>query len=603
MDLKECPFDKSADAVVLLDQAVAGYDDQYKLITDHRVRIKVLKQKGVEQGNVVIPYYSANGYEYLINISAVVITPGENGSISTSVLDEKQIFNRKVSSLYSTYTFALPNVKVGSIIDYKYQSIKRRFANVRRWEFQSDLPVMTSSFELAPMANSEFAYSVHKSAEYPIQIVPDKANGKYRFVMHDIPGLRNEVYTASTESFLQRVNFQFASYTDYYGKQSYMSTWDELTKDLLLDESFGSQANKNLSGSPLIKELPSTFSPTEKLKAIYDYVRSNFVWNGINSKYCEDGVKSVLEKKKGTTGDINLLLVALLKSAGLDAYPLLASERDNGRIDTTYSFLDQFNKVVALVNCEGRQYVLDGSNGRTPFFMVPSDLLNTAAYLVEKKRGRFVYFTNLPHRLSEGVMLAGSVTKDGELRGSAVVESRDYAKLQKEARYKSDTTRYRDALLKRNSFLKIDSFSVEGLKNDSLALRQETGFHYALKKSGDYYLLNANLFTGFAENPFTTQYRFTDIDFGAKFSSTVTGTFELPANFTTEPLPQNKKLVSPDRSMSISRIIEKRDNILYFKLIILIDREAYKADEYDTVKAFFNEMVDLLNEPVLLKSN
>jgi len=600
MDMKECNFDKSADAVILLNEAEAQYDERFRLITDHRIRIKVLKQKGVRHGDVTIGY--DNG-EDIMNIDAVVVTPEANSGIITNTLDEKQIFNRKVNSSRSVYTFALPNVKVGSIIDYKYQSVTRRITAISQWAFQSDLPVVTSSFLLSPIPNSEFAYTVHKSAEYPIQIGADKANAKYLFVMHDIPGLREEVYTASTENFLQRVNFQFASYTDYEGKKTYTSTWKELTKELLENESFGTQINKNLSGLPLLKTVASLSSPTEKLKTIYNYVRSNFEWNDVHSRYCRDGVKEVWDKKRGNTGDINLLLVSLLKSAGLEAYPLLVSERDNGRIDTTYSFFDQFNEVVALVQCEGKQYVLDGTHSRTPFWMVPAGLLNTIGYTVDAKKSGFVYFTNLPERMSEGIMLNGVVTKEGELQGTAVVESSGYSKLSKESHCEKDTACYRNALLERNWFLKIDSFSVDGLKDDSASLREETGFHFALKKSGDYYLLNANLFTGLSENPFTTQYRFADIDFGAKSSRIVSGSFELPANFTTEPLPQNKRMMSPDRSMSISRMIEKRGNVLSFKFVIMVDRELYKADEYDAVKAFFKEMVDVLNEPVLLKSN
>jgi hypothetical protein len=603
LDLKECSFDKSADAVILLDEASANFDERYNLIMERRIRIKILKEKGIERGNVNIPYYSADDFEYISNINAVVLTPGANGLLTTNVLENRNIFNRKMNRLYSMYTFALPNVKVGSIIDYKYRSIMKNYAGLRKWDFQTELPVVTSSFELAPIPNTEFAYSVYKNAEYPIQITPNKAAGRYRFVMNNVPGLRGEVYTASTANFLQRVNFQFASYTDYYGKKTYTSTWDQLAKELLDESAFGSQAGKNLSATPLLKSLAPTLSATEKVKAIYDYVRSNIVWDGISSKYSEDGVKSVLEKKKGNSGDINLLLVSLLKSAGLEVYPMLVSERDHGRIDTTYSYLGQFNKVAALVVCDGNQYVLDGTETNTPFFMVPPDLLNTIAFVVDKKKSRFVYFDHLAQRQSEGIILRGNVSKEGELEGSAIIENREYAKLEKEGRYKSDKAQYREALVKPYSFLKVDSFAVEGLKNDSVALRQTVNYHYSLKKAGAYYLLSANLFTGLIENPFITQYRFTDIDFGSKYSTTVSASFTLPPSFTTEPLPQNKKLVSPDRAMSVSRLVQKKDNVIDFRFVIQIDKEMFKADEYETVRAFFNEMVDLLNEPVLLKSN
>jgi hypothetical protein len=69
-----------------------------------------------------------------------------------------------------------------------------------------------------------------------------------------------------------------------------------------------------------------------------------------------------------------------------------------------------------------------------------------------------------------------------------------------------------------------------------------------------------------------------------------------------ETLPASKKMVSQDRTMSIARMVEKGENRVSLKITIDINREKFAADEYEEVKAFFKEMVDLLNEPVLLKA-
>lgn len=603
LNLKECSFDKNADAVILLNDGVANFNEEHNLITERRIRLKILKEKGLQRANVRIPFYSDGDFEYIRAISGVVITPNADGtSYTTTQLESKNIFTRKVNRLYSVVSFALPNVKVGSIIEYAYRSVMKHYGGLRRWEFQTDIPVVTSSYELAPLVNSEFAYSVYKNPDFPIQITPDKANGKIRFVMNNVPGLRDEVFAASTESFLQRVNFQFASYTSHIGKTNYTNTWETLARELLDERAFGSQINKDLSGNAFLKSLPATLSITEKIKAIHDFVRRNISWDNIISKYSESGVKDALEKKKGNSGDINLLLVSLLKSAGLDACPVLVSERENGLIDTSYSYLQQFNKVVAYVNDNGKCYVLDGTDMDTPFFLVPADLLNTIGFLVDKKKYRFVYFNNLPNRQAEHINLLETVQEDGAVTGSAVVSNMEYAKLEKESRFKNDQARHREDVLKPYSFLTVDSFAVQGLNNDSASLKYLINFHYNLKKTGGYYLLSPNLFTGFTENPFVTQYRFTDIDFATRYDGVVTASIVLPASFTVETLPNNKKMVSPDHSMSVSRFLQKDGDRIGIRLNISIARERFAADEYEMVKVFFNEMIDFLNEPILLKS-
>ena len=48
--LKQCSFDPEAEAIILLDKAVVNYDDEYHMITERRIRIKILNEKGTRQG-------------------------------------------------------------------------------------------------------------------------------------------------------------------------------------------------------------------------------------------------------------------------------------------------------------------------------------------------------------------------------------------------------------------------------------------------------------------------------------------------------------------------------------------------------------------------
>ena len=97
--LKECSFDKTADAVILFDQALSNYDDEYHLNTKRRIRLKILKELGIERGNIHIRFYSKDNFEFITRINAVVITPGENGKLTSTMLDRKTIFTRKLNEV------------------------------------------------------------------------------------------------------------------------------------------------------------------------------------------------------------------------------------------------------------------------------------------------------------------------------------------------------------------------------------------------------------------------------------------------------------------------------------------------------------------------
>ena len=600
--IKECSFDKGAEAVIIYDKGVSNFNEEYNLITLRNTRFKILKESGIERANIRIPFYSNDGFEFISNIEAVVITENADGSVVKSNLEKKNIFTKKVNRLYSEVSFALPNVKVGSIIEYRYTSHMKNYAGLKDWEFQSELPVMFSSYNLAPIPNSEFAYSVYKKHYFPINIKPNNSGGTILFEMSNIPGLRDEAYITSPRKYLQRVIFQFSSFKSYYGTKKYTNTWKELANELINEKNFGGQVTKSLSKNAEIKSLlEDSLAAYNKMLSIHNYVKSNFVWDDIYSKYAENSLRDVVEKRKGNSGEINLLLVNLLKSAGLDAFPLLVSERSNGSVDTSYPYIDQFNKVVAYVNVDGSAYVLDGTDYQTPSFLLPFNLSNTVGFIVDKKKFGLVILANTKQKQSNVVAIQGVINENGIINASAVVSNHHYSKIPNEARYKRDKAKYREDFFQPHLFLKAESFEVQGTDADSAALKHDVKYSYDLKKAGGYHLLQYNLFTGFNKNPFISDNRFSDIDFGVKYATTLAADFTLPSNLIIESLPKNKKLITPDRSMSVSRELQKVDNRVSILVRINFDRIRYTPEEYDMVRDFYKELLDLLNEPILLK--
>ncbi len=69
-------------------------------------------------------------------------------------------------------------------------------------------------------------------------------------------------------------------------------------------------------------------------------------WDGIENIWALNGVKSAWKDKNGTSGEINLILINLLKDAGIKVLPMMVSTHANGRIATTFPDIYQFNKVV-----------------------------------------------------------------------------------------------------------------------------------------------------------------------------------------------------------------------------------------------------------------
>ena len=599
INLKECAFDKDADAVIISHEAVSNFNEEYNLVTDHKIKLKILKEKGIEKANIKIRYYSDKDFEFISNLKAVILSYNDDHEIVKSNLNNKNIYNKKIHKLFSEISFTMPNVKVGSIIEYTYTSIMKHYGGLDSWYFQNELPVMLSSYRLYILPGAEFAYTVYRTSDFPIEIKPHSQTGSIYYSMKNIPGLRDEVYMGAARDYLQRVNFQLSNYDNNGIKTKYVNTWKQLAEELMMEKLFGTQLNKTL---PNVAKTSweTASSPDEKMKLVYNYVRSNMVWDNIYSKY-SSSIKDAWEKKKGNGGDINLILINLLNEAGLDVSPMLVSERDNGKVDTTYPYLDQFNKVVAYVTINGQSYILDATDKQTPLHLIPFSLLNTKGFIVDKKNSRFVTISNSKTRNLNVVSIRASLDKAGKMRGVSTVSNYDYSKIQKKEDYVSSKTKYQEDFSKPYSALLIDSFKVDGLDSDTLPLKHDFNMSYELTKSGDYYLLTYNFFTGLTKNPFISNNRFSTIDFGTQYTCIANENFALPDNLQLETLPKNIKLVTPDNSMVAYREITKEENTLRINLKIEINKSEYSANEYAMVKDFYNKVFDTLNEPILLK--
>jgi len=100
-NLSVCAFDKDAEAVVLLDHAVSDHDEDYNLITTRRIRIKILTDKEIDRGNISIPFYSKDKFEFIYKIEGVTYNWNTTTRQSeTFKLTKNQVFTEKVNDIF-----------------------------------------------------------------------------------------------------------------------------------------------------------------------------------------------------------------------------------------------------------------------------------------------------------------------------------------------------------------------------------------------------------------------------------------------------------------------------------------------------------------------
>lgn len=341
------------------------------------------------------------------------------------------------------------------------------------------------------------------------------------------------------------------------------------------------------------------------MRLIHQFVINNTHWDGTHGIITNEGVKTLWKNKTGTAAEINLLLIGMLQDAGLEAYPMLVSERGNGRINKSTPFIDQFNNVYAAVTIGGKRYYLDATDTYTPSYLTPYSILNSSAFIVNNKNGGIVDITENSARYKDVVSIDATIAPDGKLNGAVRLQSMDYAraywlsrlKEQKREKYISDD------LLHGMANVTVDSVQIANQEVDTLPLKQAFDFTTAVQTTGDYAFINLNMFTGYESNPFIVNNRFSRINFGYNKSMTENFLVHVPENMKVDAVPKNVKLTTPDGAVVFTRevFLDEKTHKLLARMRVDINKSLFEVDKYADLKEFYKKMIGLMNEQVVLK--
>ena len=612
LQLTECAFDKGASAMVIYDDAESVFRLNLNSLvspifeqTEHRVRIKIFKQSGFEYANIKIRYPSYMQGVAIKNFSAQTYNLDASGNIQITKVDKASVYDKIIDKRYSEKIFVFPDIKEGSIIEYKYV-----LDNAARgeWYFQKAIPVQFSRFILD--FPSELIVSVIPYCSRPLISGKSdkKGEGNYSwYAMKNVPGLPDEPFMSCREDYLQKLEARLIA-LDFPGipRRSLLRTWPGIIKELVEDEDFGLQLKKNIPRtSDLDNMLTGINDPFRKMNIIHEYVRNNMEWNGHSNIWAMDGVKSAWRDKKGTSGEINLILINLLKDAGFKVNPLLVSTRSNGLVNPGMAGYDQFDKVLAYVTIGDEKYVLDATEKTTPSGLIPLDDMASEGLLIAKadsyEWGWHTMWDD-KHVFSRKIFMNAQADTNGNLNGTVKITAADYERCKLLPEGKKSIGKLKYNFTSRDG-LRIDSIGFENAETDSLPLIEHINFESTGSSSGVYKYFSVNLFTGLEKNPFLAMERNTDIFFGARQKYEISAIVFIPEGYSMEGIPKNMRMIMPDTSIIFTRQSAYSSGILNLLYKIEFREPLFLKDDYPYFREFYKKLFDLLNEKFVYKKD
>jgi hypothetical protein len=608
LEMKECDFDNKAEAVVLFDagELYCDISSSANMQLERHIRIKILKDKGLKHADIHIRYESYRNAEHIKNLSAQTYNLDPSGNIVTTKVEKKLIYDKPMDKYYSELVFTFPEAKAGSIIEYKFTQAWSGIS-LTNWYFQRSIPVKYSRYRV-DFPNEIEVYST------PLCVLPFESKNDTKntrilqtYSMRNIPALRDEPYISCDRDYLQRIEFRFLAITiPGRPRESLVKNWPDRIKQLMEDEDFGMQLKRNIPRTAdLDEQLKNTTDPYRKMVTIHEYVRKNMEWNGYSNIWALNGVRTAWKDKKGTSGEINLILVNLLKDAGLKAHAVLVSTREHGAVSTAVADIRQFDKVLAYVEIGDKNYVLDATEKYTPAHLIPLEVMYSEGLVIEKPE-TFEWgwkpLWNETRLMKNVIVMKADINEAGVMKGSASLNSYDYARLQRIPDARKDKAKFLTKYFTTdNPGAVIDSLEFDNLDADSLPLVQKIKFSMPVNASGDYKYFSINLFSGLEKNLFVADNRFSDVFFGANQSYNIVANVTIPPGYEFETLPKSTRMIMPDTSISITRRLAAEGNQLAVRISLDFKKPFFTVQEYPDFKEFYKQLFALLSEQIAIK--
>jgi hypothetical protein len=379
------PKAPGADAVYLNIEEIANDPLHFQ---SYYARIKVLTEKGKELATITLPYLKGN--TKIAEIKGRTIH--SDGTVVPLTVKPEDLMVAKAGEFQiGQKVFTLPSVEVGSILEYRYdlRYDDNEFSSPQ-WEIQGTHFIHAAHYSFTPFkafmpqgtpgtdtsiiltdSRGRVAHTLTWSGRVPAGVtVKTSVNGSYSIDVADVPAIPDEEWMPPIRSFFYRINFYY-NYTNdtaaYWLSESKLWSKDV---DKFAEPSKGIKAAVDGLIAPGDSDLDKAQKLYVAVQALdnTDYSRHKTETEMKQLKIKEaKHAEDTWAQKSGSSEDIAMLYLAMLRAAGLTAYAVKVVDRDRAVFDFYYMSLDQLDTTVVVLSTGGKQMVLDPGEKMCPF--------------------------------------------------------------------------------------------------------------------------------------------------------------------------------------------------------------------------------------------
>src|SRR6056297_2304249 len=560
-----------AEAAILHKKEWVRYNYQsetgWSQIREVHFRIKIYNKEGFDWATLQVPLYvSSSDREDIGSVKGYTFNL-ENGKVVSQKLKKDGVFIEEVNKYRNKASITMPEVREGSVLDIEYKITSPIYWYIDEFRLQYDIPVDQAEAQLN--IPEYFIFKQYSRGTQPISVKQSKENRSLHVT-----------YRSSDGSGWSAKSTHKTGSLDFFG--------NVLNRENYFDD----EVDQLISGLS---------TDTEKAIAIFQHVKSKMNWDGYTGVGCSQGVRKAYKEGVGNVAEINLMLTAMFRYAGLDANPVLVSTRSHGI--PIFPTRNGFNYVVAGLQTQNDFVLFDATDKNALPDVLPMRALNWFGRLI-RDDGSSSQVNLMPKTKSlDAIMMVVDLNEDGSIKGkyrqqytanNAFVFRNNYTSGSEDS--------YLDELEKKYVDLEISNFDLKNAKDlykpvvQSYEFEKEVGY----ENIGGKIYLSPLFHLTTRENPFKMEKREYPIDYGYPWQDKYIISINIPEGYEVESIPEPIAVALPENLGQFRFNISATHNVISASVETALNSPIIPANYYADLKEFYRHIIEKESEKIIL---
>lgn len=590
--------------------------------SEYEFRIKIYKSEGLKWANFEVPFYV--GYNEIaddhVKFSDGVTYNLEDGQIVKTKLSGEGTFRKDVNQFWNVASVAMPNVKAGSIIEFKYTHRSYDLGDFPQFYFQYDIPVKYAEYRTevpeffiykpitigfgevksdVKIVNGYQNFS--NKHQQTVNMTFQQINSSY--IAQNVPALRKEPYVDNMENYRSSIinELERTRFPDQPVK-NYSIDWQGVTQTIFKDDKFLKELEeRHYFEQDLPAVLRNKTTDQEKAIAVLQHVKRTVKWDGKYGYRVSKGVRKAYLEKVGNVAEVNFILISMLNLSGIKANPVLISTINHGI--PVYPNMRIFNSVIAAVEIDGQKVLLDATDQNATLDILPLRDLNWNGRLIRRDGGS-EEIALVPHKHSrENINLMYKIGAQGQINGMARIQKTDYIAYNfRDKLGKLNQQEHVENLEHHLGEIEISDYTAENIEDLDKPITETFNFvtdNHVEIIAGKMYVDPLLFFTQ-NTNPFVMEERKLPIYYGYPTVNKYNVILEVPEGYALESMPTSINLLTEENVGQFAFNIVNKGTQIQIAATVQVNAAMISADFYGHMKAFYQQMIDKQKEKIVL---